>query len=327
MKFRTELIPAKPSFVLNPERAVVLLGSCFTDNIGRMMRCSRWRAFPNVCGTLFNPASIANILRIALYDQNIYSTIRRSVAERDNRYVSWLTDSCATTYSKAETEERVFSRFLRLMTYLSEAETLIITFGTAWVYELCERPGYIVSNCHKFPAEMFMRRRLTLKEITEEWNILLERLRQIYPKLKVIFTVSPVRHLKDGFEGNSCSKAILQLACEEICMANDQAVYFPAFEIMNDDLRDYRFYAEDLVHPSEEGIEYIWEKFKATFLTEASRQLLKEGEKVSKRLNHRPIVYGESDLARYVASTEESKAMEFYNKFMKSHPSMLPLDE
>ena len=146
MKFRTELIPMKPSFFLNPERAVVLLGSCFTDNIGRMMRGCRWRAFPNICGTLFNPASIANILRIALFDHNIYSTIRKSVAERGGRYVSWLTDSLATTFSKAETVERVYSRFLRLMTCLSEADALIVTFGTAWVYELRERRGYIVSN-------------------------------------------------------------------------------------------------------------------------------------------------------------------------------------
>ncbi|MDE5806509.1 MAG: GSCFA domain-containing protein, partial [Muribaculaceae bacterium] len=242
-------------------------------------------------------------------------------------WVSWLTDSGSTTYDRNDTKDRVFHRFLRLHNHLKGARTLIVTFGTAWVYELKERPGYIVSNCHKFPSDTFLRRRLTVKEITEEWNRLIKLLSNECPDLRIIFTVSPVRHLKDGFEGNSRSKAVLQLACEEICMANANAVYFPSFEIMNDDLRDYRFYASDLVHPSDTAVDYIWNKFQETFLTEASRKLLSEGEKITKRLNHRPIIHGNSQLAEYMASLEKSKASEYYNAFISAHPTMLHIDE
>lgn len=290
MKFRTEYEARPERVLINPEEAAVLIGSCFTDYIGARMKKCRWRAYPNVTGTLFNPSSIAKIMRLAASGENIMAPVDESLAQRGEFWVSWLSDSSCTTYSREETKERVVGNILSLRNLLSEARTLIVTFGTAWIYELQERPDYIVANCHKFPAANFMRRRLTIKEITEEWNGLLALLAKNYPELRIIFTVSPVRHLKDGFEGNSRSKAILQLACEEICAANPQTDYFPSFEIMNDDLRDYRFYGPDLVHPSDMAVDYIWEKFQQRYLSEASRRLLAEGEKLTKRLNHRPNI-------------------------------------
>ena len=327
MKFRTEYEPRNCNALINPEEPAVLIGSCFTDYIGNRMRFCRWRAFPNITGTLYNPASIANTLRIAINCNNVLDCIRESTVRNGSLWVSWLTDSGATTYDLHDTTNRIFHSFIRLHNRLFEARTLIVTFGTAWVYELREHPGYIVSNCHKFPSDTFIRRRLTVKEITEEWNTLLKLIAKQFPNLKIIFTVSPVRHLKDGFEGNSRSKAILQLACEEICSANPQADYFPSFEIMNDDLRDYRFYTSDLVHPSDSAVDYIWNKFQETFLSEESRKLLAEGEKVTKRLSHRPIIHGNSQLAEYIASLEESKAIDYYNAFISAHPTMLHIDE
>ncbi len=327
MKFRTEYETRQSANLLNPEQSVVLIGSCFTDYIGERMRMCRWAAFPNITGTLFNPASIAKILRIASDWTEVVDTIDDSIAQRDRLWVSWLADSRCTTYSNHGTKNRLFDSLLELQKRLKGAKTLIVTFGTAWIYELRERQGYVVSNCHKFPAETFVRRRLTVAEIVTEWKQLLQMLEEKYPDLRVIFTVSPVRHLKDGFEGNSRSKAILQLACEELCHDNDKVDYFPSYEIMNDDLRDYRFYASDMVHPSAEAVEYIWEKFQDRYLSPASRALLKEGEKVTKRLNHRPIMYGNSELAQYSASLQEYEATQFYNDFISKHPNMLAIDK
>ena len=327
MKFRTEYQAKQSERLLDPELPVVLVGSCFTDYIGERMRACRWCAYPNITGTLFNPSSIAKAIRLAAEWKKPLDIIEDSLAQRDRLWITWLSDSGCTTYSKSETKDRIFNRLLRLRERLSGAKTLIVTFGTAWIYELIERPGYVVANCHKFPSDTFVRRRLTVDEIVEEWSSLLKLLEATYPEIRVIFTVSPVRHLKDGFEGNSRSKAILQLACEELCNLNDSVEYFPSFEIMNDDLRDYRFYASDMVHPSPEAVDYIWEKFQERYLSKESRALLAEGEKVTKRLNHRPIMHGNSELAQYMASCQEYEASQVYNDFISAHPDMLQIDE
>ena len=327
MKFRTEYDARPCGDFLNPEQPVVLIGSCFTDYIGERMRACRWRAFPNITGTLFNPASIARILRIVAEWNEVSETIDDSLAQRDRLWLSWLTDSGATTYSRHDTKERLFDSLLDLRDSLRGAGTLIVTFGTSWIYELRERPGYVVANCHKFPGDTFMRRRLSVEEIVKEWNSLLQLLAVKFPQLRIIFTVSPVRHLKDGFEGNSRSKSILLLACEEIFAVNERTEYFPSYEIVNDDLRDYRFYASDMVHPSAEAVDYIWEKFQDRYLSKESRALLAEGEKVTKRLNHRPIMYGKSELAEYMASLQKSDAEKVYNTFISAHPDMLYIDE
>lgn len=290
MRFRTEYEAKPGGRLLNPEESAVLIGSCFTDYIGERMRTCRWRAFPNVTGVLYNPCSIANILRIACGEDEISQAIEDSIVNKDSLWMSWLADSKCTSSKRQETIDRITDKLIALHERMAEAKALIVTFGTAWIYELKERPGYVVSNCHKFPADTFVRRRLTVGEIAGEWKNLLKLLSESFPDLRIIFTVSPVRHLKDGFEGNSRSKAILQLACEEICRDNDNVEYFPSYEIMNDDLRDYRFYASDMVHPSPEAVEYIWEKFQDRYLSKESRALLAEGEKVTKRLNHRPII-------------------------------------
>lgn len=327
MKFRTEYVANVSGQLLDPEQPAVLIGSCFTDYIGERMRACRWRAYPNLTGTLFNPSSIAKALRMACTWSHPFEEIDDSLASRDDLWMSWLMDSHCIRYSKGDTKEIVFRRFLRLRERLNEAHTLIVTFGTAWIYELRERPGYVVANCHKFPADTFVRRRLSIDEIAEEWTQLLDLLKDKYPDLRVIFTISPVRHLKDGFEGNSRSKAILQLACEEICRRNEGADYFPSYEIVNDDLRDYRFYASDMVHPSPEAVDYIWEKFQDRYLSKVSRALLAEGEKVTKRLNHRPAQYGNSELAQYLVYLEESRAIDVYNEFISAHPNMLYIDD
>lgn len=288
MRFRTEYTPVSSDLRLDPTYPVVLIGSCFADNIARRMRECQWEAF-NGCGTLYNPASIAKVLDMLVLSDDVSSMVEDSLFESDGMVHSWLFDTHFSRTSASDCMQAVAEARNALLTSLAGAQALIVTFGTSWCYRLEERKDYIVANCHKRPQAMFERFRLPVTETSRIWIDLCARLKERYPALKVIFTVSPVRHMKDGFEGNSRSKAALLLAVEEICGSADNALYFPAYEIVCDDLRDYRFYASDLVHPSETAVEYIWEIFRKTFIDGKGEQLLAEGRKKFKSLSHRPI--------------------------------------
>lgn len=324
MKFRTELNLSPSPFPLDPEKPVVLLGSCFTQSIGSRMRNSMWDARPNICGVLYNPLSIADTLERAISFDTAAPMLADSITSRDGLFMSWLTDSSATTYSHAETLHRLNHSFHSLHDSLTAAQALIVTFGTAWVYELASEPGHTVANCHKFPASTFLRRRLTVSEITERWQHTANLLRSLAPDIRIILTVSPIRHLKDGFEGNCRSKAILQLACEELCATLPDAEYFPSYEILTDDLRDYRFYASDLVHPSDEAVDYIWQKFTDRYLTPESRNLLAQGERITRALAHRPLIQSDCDTARLQAARYRAEALRRHDEFLRLHPGMLP---
>ncbi len=292
MKFRTEYNPEVAGRLLDPLMPVVLVGSCFTDSIGARMRVCRWPSLANPCGVLYNPASIANILSLSADDdeKKVLAAVKRSIVSRDGLFLSWLTDSKTCGTSEAETADTLIGKLSEIKEALAVAGVLIVTFGTSWIYELSDSPGYIVSNCHKFPSKDFKRRRLSVDEIVSVWKSTVEHLRVLNPDLRLIFTVSPIRHLKDGFEGNARSKATLLLACERLCSEIEGADYFPAYEIITDDLRDYRFYADDLLHPSSLAVTYVWEKFCKRYLSERSRQILAEGEKITKAMNHRPNI-------------------------------------
>lgn len=317
MKFRTEYVAQKAPFCIDPSLPVVLLGSCFADNITKRMCSCLWEA-ENPLGTLYNPLSIAAAMTVALDmadrwtggDQagiNGDSTFEESLFESNGLWRSWLFDSKLAAETSDDVRVAFIDRSVRLHSLLCKAQTVFITFGTSWCYYLspsgkrlsrsesevlqaAEAGGeYLVANCHKQPASLFVRRRLDIDEVVECWKRMLSRLRECYPQLKVVFTVSPVRHLKDGFVGNVRSKSVLLLAIEKLCDSQENCYYFPAYEVVNDDLRDYRFYASDLVHPSEEAVEYIWEIFKETFINDKGLQWLKEGEAIRKGLEHRPL--------------------------------------
>jgi len=174
------------------------------------------------------------------------------------------------------------------LAFLRTADLLIITFGTAFVYRL-QSTGEIVSNCHKLPAKLFTYRRLTIEEIVKEWNDLIARLQTLNSKLRILFTVSPIRHWKDGANGNQLSKSILLLAVEELLRDHSHCFYFPAYELVLDDLRDYRFYAEDMLHPSSQAIDYVWEKFSEAWFDCETLEKAREFEKQNRSLNHIPL--------------------------------------
>lgn len=257
-----------------------------------MVECD-WEAFNGV-GTLYNPLSIAKVLDLLLFDDDFITTTKESLFQAPDCLIhSWLFDTHFSRMSADECMSAIESCRKSLVSTLSKAETLIVTFGTAWCYFLTSN-NELVANCHKMPQDMFLRRRISIDEIAEVWTSLCEQLKNRFPNLSVIFTVSPVRHMKDGFEGNARSKATLLLAVEEICSRYDFCHYFPAYEIISDDLRDYRFYATDLVHPSDSAVEYVWEIFRQTFLDTKAENLLKEGNRRYKALNHRPILTSSS---------------------------------
>ena len=289
MKFRTEYKAERSDVVLNPEREVMLLGSCFADNITkRMVRC-RWDAV-NPFGVLFNPLSIAEAVNLALLPENeAQQTAEASLFECDGIWHSWLFDSGVSARDKSVSETRIAEALNLFRSRIVKSEAIFVTFGTAWCYFL-NATGDVAANCHKQPQSLFTRRRIGIEEIVSAWKTLIEKLHTLNPTLQVIFTVSPVRHLKDGFVENMRSKATLLLAVEELCKRFEFCRYFPAYEIVNDDLRDYRFYAADLAHPSEQAVDYIWEIFQETYLDAAGRQRLKEGEKLTRRAEHRPII-------------------------------------
>lgn len=328
MKFRTEIDFKLSSSPLDPQRSVVLLGSCFTDSIGNRMRHCLWRALPNICGVLYNPASIARIIRLACASPyECQCEVTDSIAQRDTTFISWLMDSSVASSDPQSAVRMAVEKLTALKKALAESFALIVTFGTAWIYELSSREGYVVSNCHKFPARDFTRRRLSVDEIAEEWRLIVDDIRRLNPEIKIIFTVSPIRHLKDGFEGNCRSKATLLLACERLTEECRNVEYFPSYEVLNDDLRDYRFYASDLVHPSAEAVEYIWEKFCDRYLTPEGKTILTEGEKIRKALDHRQIVATDNENCNNGKPDYKAKAIKRYEEFITRYPGMSREDE
>ncbi len=282
MKFRTEIRVAPLGTAIGHADGVLFFGSCFADEMCRRMASLKFRAEGNFTGPLFNPASVAALLRRAGDPAPVASDELRQDAD------GWWFHYDASTLLSAPDRETALGRcneaLDRLRTLLPAARCVVVTFGTAWVYRLREN-GRIVANCHKQPQSLFERERLGVGAIVEEWSQLLAG---PLAEKEVIFTVSPVRHLGDGLEGNSLSKAVLRLAVGELTERFDRAHYFPAYEILTDDLRDYRFYADDLVHPSQQAVDYVWERFAEAALSDEARRLLPEVERLAAQCNHRP---------------------------------------
>ena len=327
MKFRTEYIPQRSSLVLSPDCPVVLSGSCFASNMAERMRACLWNA-SDLLGTLYNPVSIEMALRSLLFSSHSGMEFYESLFKSSGNYHSWLFDSKISAENRDDCMAAFLHRKEMLDKLLGEAQAMFVTFGTSWCYYLADRKDYVVANCHKQPANMFVRKRVTVGEIVEKWDILTKLLKERYPQLQIVFTVSPVRHLKDGFAGNSHSKAILLLAVEELCDKIDYCHYFPADEIVNDDLRDYRFSASDLVHPSEEAVEYIWEIFKAIYIDAAGETILKEGEKLLRAWQHRPLPNSTRCPSEDMIARENKRLDEIrlrHAAFRSLHPAILPL--
>lgn len=260
MEFRTKVDIGKTGIAMSHDDDFLLLGSCFSDNIGEKLMNGGFHCEVNPLGTLYNPASIASAITELLKPRE----------ERNQDFFRWL-------HSKANPETAITGNH----------DFVIITFGTAWIYRLREN-GMIVANCRKQPDCLFTRERLSMESIVDIWKEIIDNWK--YGKTRFLFTVSPIRHKKDGFHENQLSKSTLLMAVDKLCrLFPDRCTYFPAYEIMMDELRDYRFYAEDMVHPSNVAVDYIWERFQDAFFSPVTRQITLESEKNKKRENHIPI--------------------------------------
>lgn len=317
MKFRTEYIATPAARLISPEQPVLFLGSCFASYIGSRLRASLWNVTVNPCGTLFNPVSIRNILFLATCkDNERRKIIGASVEETPRGYASLLLGSLSSEQPASSAEEGL-QRALRsiriLENSIKKSAVLFVTLGTAFVYDIrsAAPPFDTAGNCRGLPAGRFNRRLLTPGETSAALQEIEELARRANPGTRVIFTVSPVRHLRDDFHGNALSKSTLLLATRG-------HEYFPAYEIVMDDLRDYRFYDSDLTHPSGEAVEYILEKFLDTYVSEKDRKILTEGENLTRRWNHRPLTPGTpSD------SALRGKNIALTREFLMRHPTML----
>ena len=287
MKFRTELkIPPYPIQIDHNDQ-VCLLGSCFSSNIGDRLGLHKFRTAYNFHGTLFNPASIERILT-ALRSESELDDENEQFVERDGLYFSLHHHSSLHHKTHTGLLSMVASRNANLESYLENSSIVFITLGTAWVYEL-RSTGEVIANCQKLPAKYFSKRLLKFEEIVNQLKRINQTLLSLNPSVNIVYTLSPVRHIKDGIAENSLSKALLRAAISTICDADEPAHYFPSYEIMMDDLRDYRFYTDDMLHPNEMAIDYIWQKFSEAFFDEATCSLNKEIHKIVTSSLHKPI--------------------------------------
>lgn len=298
MSFFTEIqIPEFP-WKMDYSKSMMFFGSCFSENIGQKLVELKFNVDMNPFGILYNPESIANSLRILL-EKRIFT--ENDLFNDQGLWNSFYHHSRFSDVDPEMTLEKINNRISLSHEFLKNADFLVITFGTAWVYEL-RKTGMIVSNCHKVPATEFKRFRLGVYEITEVYRELLEQIWKLNPDLKVIFTVSPIRHWKDGAVENQLSKATLLLSIDKLIKGfGDQAcAYFPSYEIMMDELRDYRFYAEDMLHISQVAIDYIFERFSQTAISKESLTVSKEVLRIVKALLHRPFNNSTSEYLKFI---------------------------
>ncbi|MFM7006459.1 MAG: GSCFA domain-containing protein [Flavobacteriales bacterium] len=296
---------------------LLLLGSCFSDEIGRLLKDNGFAAAVNPGGTLFHPLAIAKLLKWALAEQ--FVPLR--MYQREDICLSW--DLSGTFYAlcEEEFENKCQQLHADLRYSLLNYTHLIITFGSSWAY-LLQQDNEVVTNCHKAPKSSFSKELSKLDDMLLCWKNLLNEIKQVNPSLQVIFTVSPVKHLKDGLVENNRSKARLHLLAEELC-ALPACTYFEAYELVSDELRDYTFYKADGAHPNERAITVVWQLFQERFLTVATKECLEEWNTLQKLKTHK-ILYPESKEAQQHLKKLEQKERSFFFKypnFQRSTPS------
>ncbi|HZH86524.1 MAG TPA: GSCFA domain-containing protein [Brumimicrobium sp.] len=284
----------------------LFLGSCFSEHLSQRMIQSGFNIHTNPFGVVFNPISLAELL----LESDEY--LKNSVFDRDGVALSWLANSTCFAYNPDELKNKLVELRKDYLTALSTAKILFVTLGTAWVYYK-KTIDHIVGNCHKAAKNDFEKRLLTIEEIVSKWTEVIEKI-QSESDVKIIFTVSPVRHTKDGVIENSRSKAVLLSAVHHL---NDQYAnvgYFPAYELMMDEMRDYAFYTKDGVHPNDIAIDEIWNRFKTTYFTAETEKICQEYEKIKMLFEHRSL-HPESEAAKQFEVARERKLDEFKKKY------------
>ena len=292
---------SKAPFQISIRDTVLLIGSCFTENIGDKLIKHKFNALTNPLGVIYNPISLFNSLRMAL-DAHLD---QERIFEINQVYYHWDAHSAISDPSKKKLLMILEKQLKISQSFLKDASTLVISLGTSWVYRH-RSSGQIVANCHKVPQKEFTKSLLAVEEITQNYSETIEVIRSVNPALNVVFTVSPVRHVRDGLIENNQSKGILIEAVRQIISDDPKASYFPSYEILIDVLRDYRFYKEDMIHPTDQAIDYIWAKFSRSYFDKETLNFIKQWEKLIKAMNHRPFHPETSAHQQFLVSTAET---------------------
>jgi hypothetical protein len=287
---------------------ISFLGSCFSESISEKAKIHSFDVESNPLGVVFNPISLGDFL-LGLKDKSWNCNI----IKRKDIYFSWEANSSVFGYSESELHAKIENSRLNFEKQLSKSSTLFITFGTAWVYELIES-SQVVANCHKFDQNLFHKRLLAISEITLKWSEVIEFLMSQYPDLNIIFTLSPVRHIKDGLIENARGKAILLESVHQLVERYENCHYFPAYEIVLDELRDYGFYSKDGLHPNEIAIDEVWSSFFESVLTPEAKKIAIEWMEVLKLLNHK-IQYDETEEAQKFLDFRTRQLADFKSKY------------
>jgi len=264
---------------------MLMLGSCFADQMRKRLMNMKFVCDVNPYGTLYNPCSISRALREIIEGKEY---LAQDLYFYNGCWHSAMHHGDFSKVQQTETLRLINERISKAHQHLSSLKHLFITFGTAWVYEA---DNCVVSNCHKRQESDFVRRRLSVEEIVDDYGKLMDQLLAEYPDMDVTFSVSPIRHIRDGLHENQLSKATLLIAIDTLRenLHSERIHYFPAYELMMDELRDYRFYAADMVHPSEVAEQLIWERFVEYTMNSATKEQMKEVENVERMLCHRPL--------------------------------------
>lgn len=310
---RTEIEIDCPYWKLGYQTPSLFIGSCFSDNIGGLLLRYKFPVLLNPFGVLYNPASIANAIYMALDHVEISPN---ELVYHNNLWHSFSFHGAYSSPEKNKVIQTGNTTINNTHSFLKKADFLFVTFGTSWVFKYKET-GSIVANCHKVPVNQFDRFKLSVGYIVYQWKELLSKLHEFNPGLKVVFTVSPIRHLKDGAHGNQLSKSTLLLAIDELIKATPvgQVVYFPAYEIVNDELRDYRFYASDMIHISETAINFIFTKFISSFFTSETRDCYQQVKSIIMAKEHRILNSDTESLTKFSQSM-----LERIDKLGKAYP-------
>ncbi len=294
-KLDFDIPPVSP--LINIKDKIILVGSCFSENIGYKLSDYKFNTLINPFGTIYNPYSILNLLEHSVTDNQEVSTIKNGEV-----YYDWDSHSMISELDENELVSKALEARRAMKEWIAISKWLIVSPGTSRVYEY-ESTGQIVANCHKVPQKEFTKRLLDTREIVEQFEFVYAKVKKLNPGLNWIFTVSPVRHFRDGLVENNHSKSILIQSIHEIIQKHDNCHYFPSYEIVIDELRDYRFYEQDWVHPNELAIDYVWDRFKKATMDNETQVFISKWKKMKSALGHKPFKASSKSHQKFIKET------------------------
>jgi lysophospholipase L1-like esterase len=285
MQFRTTLSTPKSSVDLSYETPLMMLGSCFTENIGAKLNALHLPVLTNPFGIVYNPVSMSKNINY-LMTTDMFS--EKDVFQQGDIWHSWQHHSRFSSPEKVEILRGINDELSRARNHFSKTKILILTLGTANVF-IEKKSNQVVNNCHKVSPQYFDKKRLSVSDVVSNFETVFENILSQNADCQIVMTVSPIRHLRDGLIENNRSKAVLLLACAELSDLFPNVHYFPAYELVIDDLRDYRFYTPDMMHPTDQAIDYIWQYFTDTFFSEKTKTITDDVQKINLMKQHRPL--------------------------------------